>query len=400
MVKNPNKALKHVFIIILLFGIISLLGDIIYEGARSVNGPYLKLLGANAAIIGFIVGIGELLGYSIRLLVGYVSDKTKTYWLFTILGYSLLVSIPLLALAGNWQLAALLIVLERIGKGIRSPARDTLVSQVTKKIGTGIGFGITEFLDQIGALIGPLIFVVLFAATQEKTIIDYQRAYSIFWIPFIALMVVLFIAFLKFESYKRVKVGEERVSENPKVFWLYSVFTFFTALGFINFAIVGYHLKTNKIVPDMQIPLLYAFAMVVDAIAGLIIGRMYDRMKVKHKYAELSLLLIVPIFSIATLWIIFSPTLGLVYLAMFFWGIVLGAHETIMKAAIADITSINKRGRSYGVFNAIYGLALFIGSFVAGYLYEVSISWMVLVLTSAEVVSIIMFFLLKREVIR
>ena len=160
--KEMSDARKRAFNLIILFGLVSLFGDIAYEGARSVNGPYLKLFAVNAATLGLIAGVGEFLGYALRLVSGYLSDKTKSYWFLTFLGYGLLVSVPLLSLAGIWQIAALFIILERIGKAIRSPARDTILSQASSQIGTGFGFGLHEAMDQIGAVSGPLIFTVLF----------------------------------------------------------------------------------------------------------------------------------------------------------------------------------------------------------------------------------------------
>ncbi|MEM7826853.1 MAG: MFS transporter [Candidatus Aenigmatarchaeota archaeon] len=400
---NKFNEKKNAIILILFFGIISLLGDIIYEGARSVNGPYLNILGANAAIVGLVVGIGELLGYAIRLLSGYFSDKAKAHWFFTIAGYSLLMTIPLLALSNYWQLAAILIVLERIGKGLRSPARDTIVSHATKRIGTGLGFGISEFLDQIGALIGPLIFTFFFMllGTAEKTVADYQRGYSLLWLPFIMLVMVLFITFFKFKTPSNLEGEEgEQESKISKAFWIYSIFTFFTTIGFINFAIVGYHLKTNRIASDAQIPFLYAIAMIVDAIFGVIVGKMYDKLKIKHKneHAGLLVLLFIPIITAIILPLIFSNNITLIFAAVFLWGIVMGSHETIMKAAIADLTSIKKRGTGYGIFNVIYGFGLFIGSVFAGYLYDISIPFMISALICTEILSIVLFFVLKKEI--
>jgi len=399
---SENK--KNAIILILLFGIISLLGDIIYEGARSVNGPYLNTLGANATIVGLVVGIGELLGYAIRLLSGYFSDKTKAHWFFTILGYSLLMAVPLLALSNFWQFAAVFIVLERIGKGLRSPARDTLVSHATKQVGTGFGFGISEFIDQIGATIGPLIFTFFFMylGTAQKTVADYQHGYSLLWLPFVMLMMVLFITFFKFKTPSNLEEikNKKESSKLSKVFWIYSFFTFATTIGFINFAIVGYHLKVNGIVSDTQIPFLYAVAMIVDAIFGIIIGKMYDKLKMKHKneQAGLLILLFMPILTAVILPLIFSFNLIMIFMAVFFWGIVMGSHETIMKAAIADLTSVTKRGTGYGIFNVIYGLALFVGSVFAGYLYDISITLMIIALICIEILSVILFFILKKEI--
>lgn len=397
---NKKKAL----LLILLFGIISFLGDIIYEGARSVNGPYLKTLGANAANVGIVVGIGELLGYAIRLFSGYFSDKKNAAWFFTILGYSLLISVPLLSFSNFWQLAAMFIVIERIGKGLRSPAKDTLLSYATKQVGTGIGFGISEFLDQLGATLGPLIFMIFFLTTgnSQKTLIDYQNGYSLLWIPFVLLLIVVLFAYFKVKTPETLESSKNEPTGFTKVFWLYSLFTFITTFGFINFAIIGFHIKAKAILPDSQIPLLYTIAMVIDAIFALIVGKIYDKYKALHhdEQGGLLILVFIPIVTIFILPLAFSKHLVLIITSMVFWGIVMGTHETIMKAAIADITSINKRGTGYGIFNLIYGLALFGGSLVAGYLYEISIPLLISIFIFIEILSVPFFFLLKKEIKR
>ncbi len=195
MIDDNKKALQLIF----FFGLVSLFGDIVYEGARAVNGPYLQSLAVNAAVVGLVVGIGEFAGYALRLLTGYFADKTKAYWVFTFIGYGLIISIPLLSLAGVWQVAAVLLVAERIGKGIRAPAKDTIVSSAAKMIGTGKGFGIQEVFDQFGALLGPMIFTVYFALTGGgvKNAQDYRNAYALFWIPYLLVIIFVIIAFIK-----------------------------------------------------------------------------------------------------------------------------------------------------------------------------------------------------------
>jgi len=197
-----KKIAKQALILITIFGIVSLLGDIIYEGARGINGQYLQILGASAAVIGFFTGLGEFFGYGLRAISGYISDKTKSYWFLTILGYALLAFVPLLALAGNWQLAITFIIFERIGKAIRSPARDTILSYSAKKVGTGWGFGIHEFLDQIGALLGPLLISVVFLQFKTISLKEYQYAYSILFIPFLVLILFLIFAYFFFKNSK------------------------------------------------------------------------------------------------------------------------------------------------------------------------------------------------------
>jgi MFS family permease len=143
---------------IILMGIVSLFADMTYEGSRSITGPYLAILRASAVTVGFVAGFGELTGYVIRFFSGYLIDRTHSYWTITLIGYLInLIAVPLLALAGSWEVAAALIIVERIGKGIRVPSRDVMLSHACSQVGQGWGFGLHEALDQIGAILGPLI---------------------------------------------------------------------------------------------------------------------------------------------------------------------------------------------------------------------------------------------------
>ncbi len=396
---------KKAIRLILLFGLISLLGDIIYEGARGVNGPYLETLGASAAIVGLVAGLGELLGYLIRLASGYFSDKTRAHWFFTIFGYSFLMVIPLLSLTGVWQFAAVFMVLERIGKGIRSPAKDTILSSATRQIGTGFGFAIVEFVDQVGATIGPLIFTFFFMSLGpgDRIMGDYQKGYSLMWFPFVVLMMTLFTAFFLVrnpEELEKKSAGKPLPDKISRTFWLYCLFTFVTTLGFLNFALVGYHLKTNNLATDSQIPLLYSLAMAVDAVIGLVIGKWYDRLKRKHdnEHSGLLLLILLPFFTVVLPLFTLSYHIGFIVAGTILWGIVMGTHETIMKAGIADITNIRKRGTGYGIFSMLYGIAIFLGSAASGFLYDYSINMLIVVMIAIEILAIPLFFLMKREI--
>ncbi|MBM4248767.1 MAG: MFS transporter [Euryarchaeota archaeon] len=391
--------------LLLLFGIISLLGDLIYEGARSVNGPFLNLLGVNAAVVGLVAGAGELLGYGLRLASGYLSDRTRSYWAFTFLGYGLLLSVPMLALSGVWQVAAFLIILERVGKAIRSPAKDTIVSRSAKPVGTGWGFAIVEVLDQIGAVAGPLIFTAVFLAigAGAGTVAGYQRGYLALGVPFVLLILVLVYAFLTIRDPGRLEAaaghpdGPDRLS---RTFRLYAAFTFMSAFGLVSFVLIGYHIKARALAPDVWIPLFYAAAMLVDAGAALAVGRLYDREKLRRRSegGGLHLLVVIPLLTAPIPLLAFSGSVWLVAAAVVLFGIVMGAHETIMKAAIADITSLRKRGTGYGIFNASYGLALFAGASVAGVLYEVSLPALVAVVLAAEAAALALFFPMTRAV--
>ena len=402
-----NNHKKSAFQLILLFGLVSLFGDMVYEGARSVNGPYLKTLGVNAAIVGLVAGVAEFLGYAIRLLSGYFADKTKAYWLFTFLGYGMLISVPLLSLAGIWQIAVVFIIMERLGKALRSPARDTILSQATKQVGTGIGFAIAEVLDQIGAISGPLIFTVLFVilGRGDRNLSDYQHGYVLLWIP---LILVLFCLIFAWRRIPHPEVLEEAVTKNPgteslsKVFWIYTIFTFVTTLGFANFALIGYHFKAKHVLTDAQIPLFYALAMGVDAVAALAIGKIYDIFKLRHnnEKAGLITLIAIPVFSLFIPALVFSTKFSLVLAGAIIWGVVMGCHETVMRSAIADTTALKKRGTGYGIFNTAYGLAVFIGSVFVGLLYEHSILAVIIISIAVEIVAIFLFFILKKEVLK
>jgi len=397
---NNAKAFK----IILLFGIVSLLGDIIYEGARSINGQYLQTLGASAAIVGLVAGLGEFLGYGLRFLSGYFSDKTKAYWFFTIFGYGLLASIPLLALTGLWQIAAFFIFAERIGKAIRSPARDTLISQAAKTVGTGWGFAVHEFLDQVGALLGPLLLAYLFFSFGTSTLglSQYQYGYSMLWIPYILLMAVLFIAyFISRDSQTFEKIEKQKNAQGlSATFWHYVLFTFLTTMGFINFVILGYHFKATNVLSDSQIPLFYAIAMTIDALFALVIGKLYDLIKAKRKNetAGLLLLIVIPLMTAAIPILAFLQNIYLIFLGVLLWGAVMGAHETIMRAAIADITPFNKRGTGYGIFTAVYGLAALFGGAAVGFLYDYALSSLVAFVIITQVCSVLLFLFMKKQI--
>ncbi|MFA5089765.1 MAG: MFS transporter [Candidatus Omnitrophota bacterium] len=388
--------------LILLFGLVSLFADIIYEGARGVNGPYLKVLGANAIIVGLVAGIGEFIGYAIRLFSGYFADKTKAYWFFTFLGYGMLISVPLLSLTGVWQAAVVFIILERIGKALRSPAKDTILSQATQQVGTGFGFGLHEAMDQIGAIAGPLIFagVFLFSGAKDKTLLDYQHGYQFLWVPFAFVILFLVLTYKRVPDPQRLETSLKRSAGTrrlTRVFWFYTLFSFVTTLGFANFALIGYHFKTQRILSDAQIPFFYAIAMGVDAVVALLIGRVYDIFKNRNNNDKEGLitLITIPLFSLFIPILAFSKSYHMAAVSVVLWGVVMGSHETIMKSAIADLTPLNKRGTGYGIFNTSYGLAILIGSSLMGLLYEKSLHLLIIAAMAIEILAIPIFFLMR-----
>ncbi len=346
-----------------------------HESARSVNGQYLSLVGLSATQVGLVFGLGEFLGYALRLLSGAWLDKSKRYWLFLFVGYGVHLVIPLMGLTTSWGWLYTFILLERIGKALRSPAKDTILSAVAEnQIGLGYAFGIQEALDQLGAFLGPLIFTALFYFVGSSGLEVFQLGYQLLVIPFIILMVVLALVHRKFvreELTPEVDTTQKPPRLQP-IFWIYSAFTFFVAFGLINFSLIGYHLKTQQIVSDGMVPILYAVAMAVDALVAIFIGKGYDRLKrqLRHKTGGVLILLIVPLLTAFVPLLTLSHSVSMLWIGMVLMGVVLGAHETVMRSAIADITPFSKRGIGFGIFNTVYGLSLLLGSLLMGWLYD------------------------------
>jgi MFS family permease len=390
MADNQKRTAFH---FIILFGIVSLFGDITYEGARSITGPYLAVLGASAGIVGLISGLGEFFGYALRLASGYFADRTRAYWPLTIIGYMLIFSIPFLLFVGHWQTAAILLILERIGKAVRTPARDALLSHATKEIGRGWGFALHEALDQIGAIIGPLLFSAVFLLEGS-----YREGFAVLWVPAVLTLVFLVLARIKVPSPEifETSVGgtaEKTKGRLPRVFWFYSLFTFLSVAGFTHFLLISYHFKIQSIVSDVQIPIFYAIAMGVDAIVALIIGKTYDKV-------GLTSLITIPILTLPIPFFAFSNSYDFALVGIVLWGAVMGIHETVMRAAIADLIPIGRRGFAYGIFNTIYGVSWFFGSTLMGLLYDLSPNFIILFVVLMELISLPVFFLLKKTALK
>ncbi|MBZ4669847.1 MAG: major Facilitator Superfamily protein [Oscillospiraceae bacterium] len=395
---DAKKRISPAVAVIIMFGIISMMGDVVYESARSSNSQYLNLLGISAAKVGLVFGIGEFLGYFIRLISGLLSDKSGKHWIFMFLGYGMLLVVPLIGFTMNWNAIIILILMERIGKALRSPAKDTILSKVAdKQVGVGFAFGLQEALDQIGAFIGPLIFTSIFYFTRKNGVLQYQLGYRALFIPFAILMLFLVFVFTKVKNNNLVPdIKKEHHSEHLQpVFWIYTAFTFFCTLGFVNFSTVGYHLKATNLMSDGDITLVYSLAMIADAVTALVVGKIYDKLKAKSgkKAGGLLVLMVLPAVSLLLPVLTLSHSAILIAIGMIVFGIVMGIHETVMRSAIADVTPFDKRGTGYGVFNTGYGLALMIGASLMGLFYDMNMTGAIIAFTFAtEIIAAILYF--------
>ena len=375
---------------IVLLGIVSLFADVTYEGARSITGPFLLSLGASATVVGITAGLGELIGYGLRLVSGYISDRTGKYWTITIIGYFVnLMAVPALALAGRWEIAAALIIAERFGKAVRNPPRDAMLSHATSEVGRGWGFGLHEALDQIGAVMGPLVVsAVLFMKGS------YKNGFIILLIPAAIAISILITARILYPTPRDMERESEKQLLNrgfPRVFWVYLLAVSFVAAGYADYPLIAYHFDKASTVSKDWIPVLYAIAMGVDALAALVFGRLYDR-------AGLSVLAVAIVLSALFAPFVFFGGFGLAILGVALWGIGMGAQESIMRAAVANMVPTDKRGTAYGIFNTGYGLFWFVGSALMGYLYDISIANLVVFSIATQIISIPILVTIKKAV--
>lgn len=379
---------KSAFKFIIMLGFVSLFADVTYEGARSVIGSYFAILGASATVVGVFSGLGELVGYALRLVSGYISDKTGKYWAITILGYTVnLLAVPLLALAGRWEVAAGLIIMERMGKAIRSPARDAILSHATKQVGQGWGFGIHEAMDQIGALTGPLIIA---AVLYFKG--GYKTGFITLAIPALLAITVLVVARITYPSPRDFDpIGKKLEGKGlPRVFWIYLLAIGLIAAGYADYPLIAFHLKKNIIVSDNWIPVFYAIAMAVDAISALICGKFFDRIGI-------NVLIFVVLISAFFAPLVFLGGFGAALLGMAVWGIGMGAQESIMRAQVATMVTSDKRGSAYGIFNTGYGLFWFLGSALMGILYDKHVFYLVAFSVIAQLAAIPVLLIARRK---
>ena len=348
---------------VLLLGVVSLFSDMTYEGARSITGPYLGVLGVSATVVGFVAGFGEFLGYGLRLVSGYLSDRTGRYWPITVIGYGLnLLAVPALALTGRWEIAAVLMIAERVGKAIRTPARDAMLSHASAEVGQGRGFGVHEALDQTGAVVGPLIVAGMLAWRGS-----YKEAFAILLLPAILALLVLAAAQRRYPRPSDLEAVLPDLDQQglPRAFWIYMIAAGCVAAGFADFPLIAFHFQKTALLSVDMIPIFFAIAMAVDAIAALIFGNLFDRIGLPALIGA----------SVLSAWfapLVFFGGIQLALLGVVLWGVGMGAQDSVMRAAVARMAPASTRGTAYGIFNTGYGVFWFAGSLLMGILYDTS----------------------------
>lgn len=397
MSEKSKKRISGALAFITLMGIVSLFSDMTHEGARSVLGEYLNLTGASAATIGFVSGVGELCGYSLRLLSGFIADKTKKYWTLVIAGYALQVlAIPALALVpeNGWIIACGLVILERIGKAIKKPAKNTLVSFAASEVGTGKGFAYQEFLDQLGAFLGPvLLFVISLIKGTGNLFSTYRLCFAFLGIP--ALITIALVVFSKVK-YPNPEIFEKEKEEKKefhfqKSFVYYMIAICLFAFGFADFTLITLHAAKMHVFPEATLSLLYASAMAVDAFAALFFGWLFDRIGLA------ALILSTLCSAFFSCFIFLSGTPWMIGVGIILWGIGMGAQESIMKAAVSKIIPKSMRSSGFGIFETGFGIAWFLGSWLLGALYDVNPVYLVIVSVVTQMLAIVFYVICIRR---
>jgi len=375
-----KKALRFV----ISLGIVSLFADFTYEGGRSIVGPYLATLGASSLFVGVVGGLGEFLGYLMRLFSGRFVDRTHRHWTVMAAGYTVnLMSVPLLALAGNPWFAGFLVFSERLGKGARVPPRDALLSRAGRELGHGFAFGVHEALDKTGAVLGPLLVAAAVAWS------GYRLGFAVLAVPaFLALLFLLRARGVEPEpAHKHAVAGDAHFDAR---YYLYLAFSVVSVFGFAQYILVAYHLQAAHRLAPALIPVLYAVAMGVDALAALLGGRVFDRHGLK-------VLVVLPLLSLPAVPLLFlSSTPAYIWLGAVFWGAALGVQQSTVRAGVAMLTPEHKRGTAYGIFDSAFGLALLLGSMLLGALYGRSVETLVIVAVAFQVAALPLLFLTLR----
>ncbi|HLB55799.1 MAG TPA: MFS transporter [Coxiellaceae bacterium] len=384
--KNIDTATAFKFIILL--GLVSLFSDMVYEGSRSVIGPMFAILGASGAIVGFVAGLGELIGNVFRIFSGYFIDRTEKYWLITFLGYGCLFAIPLVAFAHTWKMIAVLIIIERVGKAIRTPARDAMLSYATQKIGRGVGFGLHQLFDQVGGMCGPLLMVIILLTHHH-----YSLGFVFLFIPACIALIILSLGKKQYPNPKSLEVTVTQILEPDKIpfiFWIFLIPACLMGAGFADFPLIAFHFQKITSLTPVWIPIFYMIAMGVSALTALSFGWIYDRIGT-------NILMIAVLLSAFFAPCIFLNGMKTAILGIILWGIGIGAQRSLLKAIVGDMISKNKRGAAFGIFNTCYGIAWFLGSWLIGILYDTSIHGLIIFSVAAELLAIPFIYFVQKK---
>jgi MFS family permease len=367
-------------------GIVNLFGDVTYEGGASINGPFMATLGASAAVVSIAAGGAEFLGYALRPVAGYIADKSGRYWLVTFAGYAInLVAMPLMALAGNWQIAAILVVAERVGRAIRKPTVDAMLSYTTGELGKGWVYALNTALDETGATIGPLIIAAVLLMKG-----DYRQGYALLSISAVLAICSLAIARINFPVPSKLQRGQTASATTlGPTYWIYMFAGACFAAGLMSFELISYHLSRTGVVTGYWTPIFLAISTGFGVVASLALGKLFDRF-------GLPIVLIAVLATSVFSPLVFFGAFPLALVGILLWGLGYATQDTLLKALIATVLPEGQRNFAFGLYYAGYGVGWLVGSVATGLLYEHSLTAMVIFAMTAQLAALLVFAMAPR----
>ncbi len=379
-------SMSPAFAFVFAMGIVNLFADTTYEGGGAINGPFLGSLGASALAISVTAGLGEFLGYALRLAAGLVADKGGRYWPLTFIGYVInLLAVPAMALAGNWQTGAALILAERTGRAIRKPTVEAMLSYTTGTLGTGWVYALNSALDETGATIGPLLMALILFLHGS-----YRSGFAVLLISSLLALIALTFARMVFPVPSQLETGATASLDRfTTAFWVFMLGGALFAAGLMSYELISFYLVSKDIFAADTVPLLLAFATGFGVFANLVLGRLYDRWGFRVLYAAV-------LFSALFAPLVFSSFLPAVILAFPIWGIGYAVQDTLLKAVVAGLLPRGRRSLAFGLFYAGYGVGWLLGGIAAGTLYSGSPAALALFAAAVQISAIPLFVLAAR----
>ena len=345
---------------VLVLGIVSLFADMSTEMVYPLIPLFLvNALGATFIDVGLIEGVAESAASILKIVSGYLSDRFGKRKSLVYAGYAIAaIAKPLLAFTTAWQQVLAIRFLDRFGKGIRSSARDAIISD-SKSLGAGRSFGFQRSLDTLGAVIGPLIAVALFG------ILSYKGLFLLAFIPGI-LATALVVFFVKEtaagpRSKQLYKVSFRSLDANFRTFLL-GLGIFFIGNSSDAFLFLR---AQNLGVPTLVVPLLYLFMNVIYAVSAFPFGIVSDRIGRKAV-----LLMGLVIFFIVYLGFAFASSALVIWVLFPLYGLYYGLTEGVSRALVSDLAPPHLKATAFGTYYFVVGVVAFPASLIAGALWQ------------------------------
>ena len=341
-------------------GLTSFFTDTSNKMVYSVMPLFLLSIGASKTSIALIEGIAESTASLLKALSGYWSDKIGKNKPFMIIGYGITAIItPFFALAKLPIHILFFRFFERIGKGIRTAPRDSLISGSISKSEAGKTFGFQKAMDNSGAIVGPLIAFVLLTIFP----LNFTNIFLIATIPAIlgVLTIIIFIKEAKVENHNPQKISLKKL---PKNFYFFLVIIFVFTLG--NSADALLLVKTSETgINKAYIPFVYMIFNTVSVILAIPIGKLSDKIG-REK------LIIIGFIIYAIVYYLFGRfnNFSIFILLFILYGVYSAFTDGSQKAMISDIISPDMKGTGFGIYHSVLGITLLPASLIAGLLYD------------------------------